>query len=202
MQQLIDDILKPDPDQGAWPGPQLIGGQQPEILLVTCSDSRVVPHLATRSGPGRIFVIRNAGNMLPDEGTGSSEEATIEYGVRVLRIPHLLVCGHTHCGAMKGLLDGVEGMPALRRWLRAGRDTQQALGNSSERRDPLRAAVERNVLVQLERARAYPVVQEALEAGALELHGWVFDIGTGAFSCWDADTGAFRPLGEAARRSA
>lgn len=197
MKKLIKDILELHVElsaDGSWPGEELVKGQQPEVLLITCSDSRVVPHIASRSGPGRIFVIRNAGNMLPHEGVGSSEEATIEFGVRALRIPDLIICGHTHCGAMAGLGQSLEHMPALRRWLRAGDEIDTKFEADADPAHLAATLTGRNVVAQLARATAYPAVAEAVAQGRLRLHGWVFDIEAGSFSEWDAHSGAFRPL--------
>src|SRR5690606_23744849 len=166
-----------------------------------CSDSRIVPHLVTNTGPGAIFVLRNAGNMRPEPGIGSSEEASIEYGVDVLGIPHLIVCGHTHCGAMKGLLGGVE-LPAVNEWLKACVDVRKRAAARHDAETPLIAAIEENVLVQLERARRLPSVAKAIERGKLALHGWVYDIETTTFRGYDDVTRAFSPLSEQLGRSA
>lgn len=200
MQRLLNGIRAFYESGPSFSTEGLAAGQRPEVLFVTCSDSRIMPHLVTGAGPGDIFVVRNAGNLLPEPGGGSSEEATIEYGVRVLEIPHLVVCGHTHCGAMKGLLDGVA-LPAVSEWLKAAEDTRQR-ALSREVADCLSAAVEENVLVQLERARRFPCVAEAIERGRLTLHGWVYDIETTAFRAWDDEARAFLPLGDSLRRSA
>lgn len=176
-------------------------GQRPEVLLVTCSDSRIVPSLVTNTGPGDIFVVRNAGNMLPEPGSGSSEEATIEYGIRALGIPNLIICGHTHCGAMKGLLDGVS-LPAVTEWLKASGDARSRAHRRADGKDRLTAAIEENVLVQLERARRFPCVADAVAKGELTLHGWVYDIEATTFGVYDDEAGAFLPLAERLARSA
>ena len=84
----------------------LADGQSPEVLMITCSDSRIDPGLICQSKPGEIFVIRNAGNIVPASGSGSGGEvATVEYAVKALKIPHIIVCGHSKCGAMGAVLD-------------------------------------------------------------------------------------------------
>ena len=101
---------------------QLGSGQSPQLMLVTCSDSRIDPGLITQTAPGEIFVIRNAGNLVAPYGSGASGEAgTLEYGIEALKIPHLAVCGHTHCGAMAALRDpsSADGLPAVKQWLEA-----------------------------------------------------------------------------------
>jgi len=166
----------------------MVSAQRPEILLVTCSDSRVVPEIVTRSGPGRIFTIRNAGNILPDTGEGHSEEGTIEYGINVLRIKHLVICGHTHCGAMGALFLDELAESAITRWIQHADDAKaRALKVSSSRDQAMLRAAYENVLLQLERAARYPSVAAALAEGRLELWGWVYDIRTAAFARWDAE---------------
>ena len=96
-------------------------GQTPETLFITCSDSRISPNLLTQTEPGEIFVIRNAGNMVPEPGTGElAIEGTIQYAVQVLKVRNIVVCGHSHCGAVAGLLqlDGLTGLPAVHDWVK------------------------------------------------------------------------------------
>lgn len=200
MQRLLEGIRSSYKAGPSFSTENIARGQKPEVLLVTCADSRVVPHLVTGTGPGDIFVVRNAGNMLPDAGTGSSEEATIEYGIEALGIRHLIVCGHTHCGAMRGLIDGVA-LPAVHEWLKSAEQTRTRLARRDDE-DQLSAAVEENVIVQLERARLFPAVAAALEAKKLTLHGWVYDIETTHFRTYDDESRAFMPLDNELRRIA
>jgi carbonic anhydrase len=165
----------------------LVAAQTPEVLVVTCSDSRVVLESVSDNEPGRIFIVRNAGNILPPAGMGSSEEGTIAYGVSVLKIKHLVICGHTNCGAMAGLFDpqiaNLE--PAVLAWVAQARSVRERV---QERGGTVQDAIYENVLVQLDRARSYPSIRAALEAGELELHGWVYDIKTARFSRWNGHT--------------
>lgn len=200
MQRLLEGIRLSYKAGPSFSTENIAKGQKPEVLLVTCADSRIVPHLVTGTGPGDIFVVRNAGNMLPDAGTGSSEEATIEYGIEALGIRHLIVCGHTHCGAMRGLIDGVA-LPAVHEWLKCAEETRTRLARRDDE-DRLSAAIEENVIVQLERARLFPCVAAALKAGKLTLHGWVYDIETTHFQKYDDESGAFVPLDHDLRRIA
>lgn len=173
----------------------MVSAQRPEIMLVTCSDSRVVPEIVTRSGPGRIFTIRNAGNILPDAGEGLSEEGTIEYGINVLKIKHLVVCGHTHCGAMGALFQEDLKESAITRWIHhADEAKSRALKLSQTRDQAITRTVYENVLLQLERAARYPAVAAALDQRRIELHGWVYDIRTAAFARWDAAQGQWVDL--------
>jgi carbonic anhydrase len=176
--------------------------QEPEALLLTCSDSRVVPQLIVQSQPGDLFICRNAGNIAPpySEPTGGVA-ATIEYAVMALNVRHIIVCGHSDCGAMRALLEPekIGSMPAVRRWLghaaRAETVVRENFGHLSEA-DRLNALIEENVLTQIDHLRTYPCVASRLRAGTLALHGWVYDIESGqirAFGVGDQSCGALDP---------
>ncbi|MFC5720460.1 carbonic anhydrase [Streptomyces gamaensis] len=175
---------------------RLAAGQSPAALFVTCSDSRVVPSLITGARPGDLFELRTAGNAVPcyDERRPSGESATIEYAVDVLGVPDIVVCGHSHCGAVGARARGEDltGMPAVAGWLRAQLpDGLDAFGTD----DPgVHAAVQRNVRVQLERLRVYPCVRQRLAEGRLRLHGWFYGVDTGLVLAHDAELDAFLPL--------
>lgn len=159
---------------------ELAGGQSPETLFITCADSRIDPSLITQTDPGSIFVVRNAGNIVPKlEADGTSPDGnagSIEYAITALNVSHVVVCGHSGCGAMGGLqnLDAVaESLPSVRRWLE---HSESLLDTGPTDLDSL---IEANVLLQLEHLQTYPGVQDKLDAGEIELHAWVYDIGTG-----------------------
>jgi carbonic anhydrase len=181
---------------------QLAERQTPETLFITCSDSRIDPNLLTRSRPGDLFILRNAGNIVPPHGaTPSGEAATIEYAVAALGVRDIIVCGHTHCGAMNGLLhpELVADLPAVTLWLEHAATTRRIIADhyahlSDERR--LVAAIEENVLVQLEHLRTLPAVASRLRRGDLHLHGWVYKIETGEVFAYDLATQAFRAVAE------
>lgn len=168
---------------------ELAKGQAPSTLFITCSDSRIVPELVTQTAPGELFVLRNAGNLVPPwsaEHTG--EAATIEYAVRVLKVSEIVVCGHSHCGAMNGLLNpaSIEDLPAVKQWLCHARRTLEEVTNlplygdgSDASDDLLTTAVKCNVMVQIAHLRTYPAVAEAEERGDLEVHGWFYRFETG-----------------------
>lgn len=171
-------------------------GQQPTLLLVTCSDSRIDPALLTQTDPGEIFVVRNAGNIVPPAGGApGGEMATIEYGIDALRIPHIVVCGHTHCGAMAALRDpkAAEGLSAVPHWIEHGRPALDREARLGDGRDALSNTVAANVLTQLDNLRTYPFVARALERGELELHAWVYDFVSGDLHVAD-ERGVFEPL--------
>lgn len=161
-------------------------GQQPLALFITCSDSRINPNLLTQTNPGELFILRNAGNIVPPYGASAGGEAgTIEYAVAALKVRDIVICGHSHCGAMKGILqpDSLKSLPAMSRWLTHSEAAQRIIAeNYTHLTDPnalLTAAVEENVLVQLENLRTHPAVAAALGRRELTLHGWVYKFETG-----------------------
>jgi carbonic anhydrase len=177
-------------------------GQRPLALFVTCSDSRINPNLLTLTEPGELFILRNAGNLVPPHGeTASGEEATVEYAVAHLHIRDIILCGHSKCGAMHGLIDsrGLEKMQAVVGWLRHARDVLpriEAAGAGLTPEQRLALTIEQNVLLQMEHLKTYAAVQEALAARALRLHGWVYHFETGKVDAYDPVTGKFAPLTE------
>jgi carbonic anhydrase len=170
-------------------------GQSPDTLFISCSDSRVLPEHLTGSRPGDLFVLRNLANVVPPYGRGEGAVgASVEYAVRHLRVRHVVVCGHTDCGGIKAL-DGHANQlhePHFARWIEYARSAQtqvDARGVAPDIRH--RAIVEQNVLLQLDNLQTYRAVRQALEANALTLHGWVYDLSTGQISYWDASAGRF-----------
>lgn len=178
---------------------QLAQGQHPDTLFITCSDSRIDPNLLTKSRPGDLFILRNAGNIIPPLGVGGGETATIEYAVAALQVRHIIVCGHSHCGAMKALLEpeSVASMPEVASWLRHAETTRRILRENYSRLDGdrlLSAAIQENVLVQLKHLQTLPAVASRLVRGDLQLHGWVYRIETGEVFAYDRDCGQFVPV--------
>src|SRR5438874_9575613 len=164
---------------------QLTAGQRPRALFVGCSDSRVSADLITHAEPGDLFVLRNAGNLIPPHGAdGGGEAATVEYAVSVLGIPHIIVCGHSNCGAMKSLFDrpALAELPTVARWLEHAEATRQIMKDQAGQLPPAEfqeAAAKANVLVQLENLRTHPAVAAALRRGTLFLHGWYYRFESG-----------------------
>ncbi len=181
---------------------KLAKGQNPETLFITCSDSRIDPNLLTRSKPGDLFILRNAGNIVPPHGASSGgEAATIEFAVAGLGVKDIIVCGHTLCGAMKGLLDpqAVAGLPAVASWLSNAESTLRIVRENYRHLDDeklVTATVEENVLVQLENLRTLPAVAARLKRGDLHLHGWVYKIETGDVFAYDTGEGQFVPIAQ------
>jgi carbonic anhydrase len=181
---------------------QLARGQQPETLLITCSDSRIDPALLTQSRPGDLFILRNAGNIVPPHGPhGSGEAATIEFAVGALGVRDIIICGHSHCGAMQALLEpnSVASFPTVSAWLVHAEATRRIIRDNYghlEGERLLTATAEENVLVQLENLRTLPSVASRLARGDLHLHGWVYKIETGEVFAFDSESGQFVPLAE------
>jgi len=179
-------------------------GQHPSALIIACADSRVAPEHITQAGPGELFVCRNAGNIVPpaSDVVGGVSSA-IEYAVVALGVRDIVVCGHSDCGAMKGLMnrDLLKRMPSVAAWLRhadaAERIVCEAYPEGMDAQDRHHALALENVVVQLANLRTHASVAAALARGALRLHGWFFEIETGALLAYDGARGRFRPIGEA-----
>jgi carbonic anhydrase len=174
-------------------------GQRPETLFITCSDSRVVPNLITSAAPGELFIIRNIGNIVPAIDLAGGTSAAIEYGVEVLEVQNVIVCGHTHCGAMQAVLapESVAHLPRVKRWLAQGDRLRTIVAERYSHLDAaarVTAAVEENVLVQLENLRAFPFVAKRLDEGTLRMSGWVFNLETGQVFDYDPQQGQFVAL--------
>lgn len=179
----------------------LVDGQNPLALFITCSDSRIDPSLLTQTEPGELFIMRNAGNIVPPYGTlTGGEAATIEFAVKALGVKDIVICGHSHCGAMKGVLDpdNLDELPAVRSWLSYADSTHRIMkenyGHISEPNARLTATVEENVLVQLENLRTHPSVAAALARRALNLHAWVYKFETGQVFAYGPESGQYLPI--------
>ncbi len=183
---------------------RLARGQKPEALFIGCSDSRVIPNLITQTGPGDLFVLRNAGNIVPPHGVaGGGEMATIEFALNALGVRHIVVCGHTQCGAMKGLLTpgALDNMPAVKAWLNYAESTRIIIKENYghlEGDARITAMVEENVLVQIENLRTHPSVHAKLARGDLSIHGWVYKIESGDVFQYDRERGQFSAMPKSA----
>jgi carbonic anhydrase len=173
---------------------RLADGQKPLALFITCSDSRIDPNLLTQTDPGELFILRTAGNIIPPYGAvEGGEAATIEYAVSALHVQDIIVCGHSHCGAMSALLDPsqVQDMPAVASLLRHAEATRRIIMENYSHIEGQRArwmaTIEENVLVQLENLKTHPCVAAALSRRSLRLHGWVYKIDTGEVFAYSAD---------------
>jgi carbonic anhydrase len=178
-------------------------GQKPETLFITCCDSRVVPNLITSAAPGELFIIRNIGNIVPsvERGVLGGVSAAIEYAIELLEVGNVIVCGHTNCGAIDAILnpESVAHLPFVSRWMAESSSIPKLI---EERYGALdieqrkMAAVQENVLVQLENLRSFKFVERRLDSGQLKISGWVFRIATGDVFTFDPLSGQFLSVTE------
>jgi carbonic anhydrase len=176
----------------------LAHGQHPRVLFITCSDSRIDPNLLTQTDVGELFTIRNAGNIVPPyRAANGGEGASIEYAIQALGIEQIVVCGHSHCGAMKGLLQLgklEEQMPLVYDWLKHAEATRllvQENYSTYSGEELLEITIAENVLTQIENLKTYPIVHSRLYQGKLKIYGWVYLLETGEVLAYDVEKHAY-----------
>ena len=210
LSQLLDGVAQFQrdvfPDQQASFA-RLAQGQSPRILFIACADSRVAPELITQSEPGELFVCRNIGNIVPPYGEmPGGVSAVVEYAVVALQVEHIVICGHSGCGAMRALAEpeqALPDMPAVASWLgnaAAARAVVRTLHPHLDGEDAIAALVKQNVLTQLGHLRTHPAVAARLAGAGLALHGWVYHIATGQVEIIDERTRQTVSADEAAAR--
>ncbi len=174
--------------------------QTPETLFITCSDSRVVPNLILQAEPGELFIARHIGNVVPPVGeVAGAVSATIEYAVLVLKVKHIIICGHSDCGAIKAVIEKtkLKGLPLAERWLEyvesawKFRDPSEPMTDDAAR---LRALIRANVIAQMRNTKTHPEVAAAVASRRLQVHGWYYDILTGAIDAYDEGARKFIAL--------
>ncbi|MDT8429109.1 MAG: carbonic anhydrase [Pseudomonadales bacterium] len=181
---------------------ELANGQSPEVLLITCSDSRIDPNLITQTQPGDLFICRNAGNIVPPHSSNTGGiTASIEFAVEVLGVQHIVVCGHSDCGAMKGAMnrEAIKHLPHVSNWLghiSAAAARVKARHDGTLCNDHLAELTEENVIMQLKHLETHPSVSARLATGDIELHGWVYDIAKGTVVCYDQNSARFVPIAD------
>jgi carbonic anhydrase len=181
---------------------QLATGQHPEALFITCSDSRIDPSLMTQTAPGELFICRNAGNIVPPHTTETGGmTASIEFALGALNVPHIVVCGHTECGAMKGAmnLSGLTALPHTQKWLSyagAAVAVVDERGVNWTEEQKMAELIQENVLLQLQHLKTHPQVAARLATGKVHLHGWVYDIKTGEVMAYNDETRKFERVSE------
>ena len=183
-------------------------GQHPDVMFIGCSDSRVTPDLMLNTRPGDMFILRNVGNFVPpfkhDEDFHGSA-AAIEFAVSVLKVKHIIICGHSHCGACKSLYEDIpdnESLVHVKTWLKLGiKAKERTLRNKKfTNEEEMYRATERNsIRHQLDNLLTYPDVIKLLEAKELEIHGWYYNIATGEIEYYKEEEDIFRPLSEMKR---
>jgi carbonic anhydrase len=177
--------------------------QQPDVLFITCADSRVVPDLILQTEPGDMFLCRTVGNIVPPHGVmAGGVSSTVEYAVEVLHVRHVIICGHSDCGAIKAVLDkrDLTRLPLTAKWLGFVEPAWKHLeaGIPDDPRLLHTALIHANVIAQLENLKTHPEVARAVAHKTLEVHGWYYDILTGAIEAYDQNTRRFVPLEHAA----
>jgi len=178
-------------------------GQHPKALFIGCADSRVVPNLIVNASPGDLFVVRNVENFVapfkPDEDFHATASG-IEYAVSALNVSEIIICGHTHCGAIEALYSGVDTSAFIhtKKWLTLGDKAKSlavmAMGEEADKTELLRLTEKLSVVTQIENLLTYPYVKEKVDAGTLHIHGWVYDIETGQIEYYDPDESVYRSL--------
>ena len=178
----------------------LADSQAPEWLFITCADSRIVPDLILGTGPGDLFISRSIGNVVPVTSTDrDGVTATIEYAVEVLKVPHIILCGHSDCGALKAAVNNqaLELLPKSKRWLQhveAAFQHKQPLNPADGDGAELASLIRGNVVAQLANLKAQPAVISAMARGKLCVHGWYYEILSGRIECYDEKQRRFVPL--------
>jgi carbonic anhydrase len=181
---------------------KLSKGQSPEALFITCSDSRIETAMLTQTEPGELFICRNAGNIVPPHTTHTGGmTASIEFAVAALQVPHIVICGHTECGAMKGAMhpEGLDSLPHVKEWLsysKAAVDIVNEIAPDDSSEEKMKKLLEHNVMLQLQHLKTHPSVATRLARGDLTLHGWVYDIRTGEVHAHDEASQEFIPIEE------
>ena len=175
--------------------------QRPHALFITCADSRLDPESITQSGTGDIFVTRNIGNLVPAYGEMmGGVSAVVEYAVTGLKVQHVVICGHSDCGAMKALVrpESLTDMPAVRNWMNnaaAAMSVAKSMAKKDERPSEfVKRLTEENVLLQLQHLRTHPSVAGAMARGELTVSGWVYDIGKGEVRISEDGGRLFQPV--------
>jgi carbonic anhydrase len=179
--------------------------QAPHTLFITCADSRVSPEMITQTRPGELFVCRNIGNIVPAYGEMlGGVSAVVEFAVLALNVRQIVICGHSDCGAMKGLASGAtiaEEMPTVHAWLRNAEAARSVvLARKLEQERIVQAMIEENIRLQLTHLRTHPAVAGRLALGKLQVQGWVYDIGHGKVSVFDEGAGKFESIPQARER--
>lgn len=182
---------------------QLSQGQAPSTLVIACSDSRVDPAIIMDCKPGDLFVIRNVANLVPPYETGGGYHgvsAALEFGVRALKVRHIIVLGHQYCGGIQALLNGfvaIEGSEFIQPWVNIAREARERVLSemaTAAKSEQLCACEKAGILVSLKNLLTFPWIKQHVEQGELMLHGWYFNIEGGVLSAYDLSADEFKPL--------
>lgn len=176
--------------------------QDPEALFITCSDSRIDPSLLVQTEPGELFICRNAGNIVPPHSTYTGGvTATIEYAVAVLKVKHIIICGHSDCGALTAVLNpkSIATLPHISQWLSYAKAAHFIVEEKAPKASPeekLSMLIQENVILQLQHLKTHPHVAARYATNKIQLHAWTYDIGEGLVSAYDERVGEFLPVEE------
>jgi len=181
---------------------QLSQGQAPDTLVIACSDSRVDPAIIMDCKPGDLFVVRNVANLVPpyEQGGGyHGVSAALEFGVRALKVKHIIVLGHQYCGGIQALVSGValEGSEFIQPWVNmahAAREKVLKTMAAAPRLEQLCACEKESILISLDHLMTFPWIKQSVEKGELKLHGWHFNIEKGILTAYDSSADEFKPV--------
>lgn len=207
MEKLVSGILKFQEEQFEQQKAlfkTLSKGQNPEVLFITCSDSRIDPCLITQTKPGDLFIARNAGNLVPPHYSQATTDmdASIEFAMEVLKVRHIVICGHTDCGAMKGAMrpESVKHLHHVSNWLdnaaASAAKVKARYPGQELNHDQLLELIQENVVQQLKHLETHPSVAAAQGRESVLLHGWVYDIGHGSIYCYEHANRTWVPVQE------
>src|SRR3978361_2173391 len=179
-------------------------GQTPEIMVIGCCDSRVSPEVIFDARPGELFVVRNVGNLVPPFETGGSYHgvsAALEFGVGVLKIKHIVILGHAHCGGVKAFAEDAAPISPgdfIGRWMSLMAPALEKVGprGTMSREEYIERLEKASVVNTLDNLMTFPRLRKLIERGAVALHGAYFGVAKGELSVLDRATGEFRPVGK------
>jgi carbonic anhydrase len=180
-------------------------GQDPKVMWIGCSDSRVVPELITGADPGELFDLRNIANIVPPATSADcATGAAVEYAVIHLNVEHIVVCGHTECGGIAALAadPDPEKQPHIDSWLELARPAREkVLASGIAEEDRYLETIKTNVLLQFDNLRTYPCVAESERTGSLKIHGWLYDLHTGTIEAYNPESAEWEPMARHSRRA-
>ena len=175
-----------------------VEGQDPKVMWIGCSDSRVVPELITGADPGELFDLRNIANVVPPASSAAcATGAAVEYAVIHLGVDHIVVCGHTECGGIAALAvdPDPDSQPHITSWLDLARPARErVLARGIAEEDQYLETIKTNVLLQFDNLRTYPCVADGELNGTLRLHGWLYDLHTGTIKAFNPDSGDWKSV--------
>ena len=177
-------------------------GQSPEILFIGCSDSRVVPDLIISSKPGDMFIVRNVGNFVPpykDDIDYHGTTAAIEFALSVLNVKHIIICGHSNCGACRSLyLDLDNSLVHMKKWLQLGikakEEVLKKLDFKTQEKEVYTLTEKTSIIHQLKNLLTFPEVKKRIKDNRLSIHGWHYKIEDGTIEYYDRKKNLFNPF--------